>query len=82
MVFLLISDLVVLYRHVESCQIVAFVNFYFYRRILWTRGELPVCGIYDQSNLFLSGMATTLKSSIMVQSSRILYEISNGAIIS
>ena len=79
--FLLISDLVVFYRHAESCQFVAFVNFYFYRRILWTRGELPVCGIYNQSSLFLSGMATTLKSSIMVQSSRVLYEILNGATI-
>ena len=77
--FLLISDLVVFYRHAESCQFVAFVNFYFYRRILWTRGELPVCGIYNQSSLFLSGMATTLKSSIMVLSNRIY---SNGAIIS
>jgi hypothetical protein len=62
----------------------AFVKSYFYRRILSTRRELPVCGIHNQSNIyiFLSGMATTLKSSIMGQSSRLLYEISNGAIIS
>ena len=32
--FLLISDLVVFYRHAESCQLVIFVNSYFYRRIL------------------------------------------------
>jgi len=31
---------------------------------------------------FLSWMATTLKSSIMVQTSRLLYEILKGAIIS
>ena len=27
-----------------------FVNSYFYRRIVSTRGELPVCGIHNQSN--------------------------------
>ena len=48
--FLLISDLVAFYRHAESCQLVIFVNSYFYRRILSTRGELPVCGIHNQSN--------------------------------
>jgi hypothetical protein len=83
--FLLISDLVVFYRHAESCQFVAFFNSYFYRRILLTRGELPICGIHNQSNIFffflLSGMVTTLKNSIMVQSSRLLYEILNGATI-
>jgi len=50
--FLLISDLVVFYRHAESCQFVAFFNSYFYRRILLTRGELPICGIHNQSNIF------------------------------
>ena len=81
--FLLTSDLVVFYRHAESCQFVAFFNSYFYRRILLTRGELPICGIHNQSNFFflLSGMATTFKNSIMVQSSRLLYEILNGATI-
>ena len=61
----------------------AFLNSYFYRRILLTRGELPICGIHNQSNIFflLSGMATTFKNSIMVQSSRLLYEILNGATI-
>jgi hypothetical protein len=82
--FLLISDLGVFYRHAESCQFVAFFNSYFYRRILLTRGELPICGIHNQSNIFfflLSGMTTTLKNSIMVQSNRLLHEILNDATI-
>ena len=81
--FLIISNLVVFYRHAESCQFVAFLNSYFYRRILLTRGVLPICGIHNQSNFFspLSGMTTTLKNSIMVQSSCLLYEILNGATI-
>ena len=33
--FLLTSDLVVFYRHAESCQFVAFFNPYFYRHIYW-----------------------------------------------
>jgi hypothetical protein len=50
--FLIISNLVVFYRHAESCQFVAFLNSYFYRRILLTRGVLPICGIHNQSNIF------------------------------
>ena len=44
--------LVLLYfinRHAESCQFVAFLNSYFYRRILLTCRDLPICGIRNQS---------------------------------
>ena len=37
--FLFISDLVVLYRHKETCQFVAFIDSNFYRRILSTCGR-------------------------------------------
>ena len=37
--FLIISNLVVFYRHAESCQFVAFVTSYSYRRIWSTRGR-------------------------------------------
>ena len=70
-------------RHAESCQFVAFLNSYFYRRILLTRGDLPICGIRNQSYIVFFSFHGwhILKNSIMVQFSRLLYEILNGATI-
>ena len=82
--FFLIFDLVIFYRHAESCQLMAFVYSYFIA-VFYRHAESCQFAAFIINPIFFFFSFRDgyfFISSIMGQSSRLLYEISNGAIIS